>query len=455
LELKVFINMKGAAMRKVFVNAIPVLMVILTIFIFNAIASAPSTMVYQGRLADIDGNAIVGETVAIFTIYSTPDGTAADSLWAEEIMITSDIQGVFTTELGLTVPLSTTVFDGSVRYMGIKVGEDSEMSPRQLLASAPYAINSNISSGSIYNAQINAAAAIAASKISGTAATLNATQKFTGTNTFFDSSLIVSQYGVKIGDNDVPSYNETLLKISRNYNHSSSYMYGIWDEISTTGTGPLVGNYIRAASSATSAGTMYGIYVNVDGTGTNYASYFNGYGTGDYAGYFYGNVSVVGTLSKSAGSFKIDHPLDPTNKYLCHSFVESPDMMNVYNGNIVTDRSGYAVVDLPDYFNALNKDFRYQLTVIGDFAQAIVAEEINGNQFTIRTDKPSIKVSWQVTGIRKDAFAEQNRIQVEIDKPAIEKGKYLHPEAYQLGEEMQIHYQMNKEAQKANGEDHE
>lgn len=49
-----------------------------------------------------------------------------------------------------------------------------------------------------------------------------------------------------------------------------------------------------------------------------------------------GNVAVQNTLSKGGGSFKIDHPLDPENKYLYHSFVESPDMMNVYNGNITT-----------------------------------------------------------------------------------------------------------------------
>ena len=45
-----------------------------------------------------------------------------------------------------------------------------------------------------------------------------------------------------------------------------------------------------------------------------------------------GNLDVTGTISKGGGTFKIDHPLDPTNKYLYHSFVESPDMMNIYNG---------------------------------------------------------------------------------------------------------------------------
>jgi hypothetical protein len=153
-----------------------------------------------------------------------------------------------------------------------------------------------------------------------------------------------------------------------------------------------------------------------------------GISTDGYAGVFSGKALVTGTLAKGGGSFKIDHPLDPANKYLYHSFVESPDMMNVYNGNVVTDSRGEAVITLPAYFGALNRDFRYQLTVVGQFAQAIVAKKIAGNRFSIKTDKPDVEVSWQVTGIRQDAFANANRIPVEEEKPAAERGLYLHPE---------------------------
>ncbi|MDX2198591.1 MAG: hypothetical protein SF069_06415 [Phycisphaerae bacterium] len=149
-----------------------------------------------------------------------------------------------------------------------------------------------------------------------------------------------------------------------------------------------------------------------------------------YAGYFNGRVNVTGTLSKGGGSFKIDHPLDPENKYLLHSFVESPDMMNIYNGNIVTDSNGSATVTLPDWFGALNRDFRYQLTPIGSFSRAMVSQEVNGNRFVIRTEQPNVKVSWQVTGIRRDAFANANRIPVEEEKPIELRGTYLHPQAF-------------------------
>ena len=93
-----------------------------------------------------------------------------------------------------------------------------------------------------------------------------------------------------------------------------------------------------------------------------------------------------------------------------------------------TDGAGVAVVRLPDYFDALNRDFRYQLTVIGRFARAIVAEEIADGRFVIRTDEPRVKVSWQVTGVRRDPYAERHRIEVERDKPPAMRGRYLHPE---------------------------
>jgi len=163
------------------------------------------------------------------------------------------------------------------------------------------------------------------------------------------------------------------------------------------------------------------------------------------AGFFFGNVSVAGSLSKGSGSFKIDHPLDPANKYLYHSFVESPDMMNIYNGNITTDEKGEATVALPEYFEALNRDFRYQLTVLGTFAQAIVADKIKGNRFVIRTTDPNVEVSWQVTGIRKDALANKHRIQVEVDKPDNERGFYLYPELFNQTEERSVEWVRNPE----------
>jgi hypothetical protein len=148
-------------------------------------------------------------------------------------------------------------------------------------------------------------------------------------------------------------------------------------------------------------------------------------------GFFAGNLNVTGNVSKGSGSFKIDHPLDPANKYLSHSFVESPDMMNVYNGVVALDARGSAWVDLPDYFQTLNRDYRYQLTSIGAPGPNLyIAKEVSGNRFRISGGRPHARVSWQVTGIRHDAYADANRIKVEEEKPANQRGTYLHPELF-------------------------
>jgi hypothetical protein len=166
------------------------------------------------------------------------------------------------------------------------------------------------------------------------------------------------------------------------------------------------------------------------GAGAGSVGIFAEGASGYDAGLFVGDVDVSGALSKSSGSFKIDHPLDPANKYLYHSFVESPDMMNIYNGNVTTDGSETAIVSMPAWFEALNTDFHYQLTTIGQPAQAWIAAKMNNGSFTIKTSKPGVEVSWQVTGIRQDAWANAHRIQVEMEKSSEDQGHYLHPELF-------------------------
>src|SRR5206468_240048 len=119
------------------------------------------------------------------------------------------------------------------------------------------------------------------------------------------------------------------------------------------------------------------------------------------------------------------------NKYLLHSFVESPDMKNIYDGTTTLNAHGQAVVELPDWFDALNKDFRYQLTAIGAPGPNLyIAEEISGNQFKIAGGQPGMKVSWQVTATRQDAWANAHRIPVEQAKSVEERGSYIHPELF-------------------------
>ncbi|MGE5848120.1 MAG: hypothetical protein ACM34O_15460, partial [Ignavibacteria bacterium] len=194
----------------------------------------------------------------------------------------------------------------------------------------------------------------------------------------------------------------------------------------------------------------YGI-LGYHNPGNNSGAGVYGYGAsgidwGDYAGWFDGSVQVTaylyaGGLSVSGDkNFKIDHPLDPANKYLIHSCVESSERMNIYNGNIITDANGFASVELPAYFQPLNTDYRYQLTTIGQQAQAWIETEIRNNRFTIKTDKPNVKVSWQVTGVRNDEYAKQHPFSAVREKEERNKGKYLAPELFGQPKEKGIYY---------------
>ena len=114
---------------------------------------------------------------------------------------------------------------------------------------------------------------------------------------------------------------------------------GLWGEATVAGSAEVHGVHGRAGNGDFNIGVLGEASGS---TGVRYGVYSNG------------DMHVQGTLSKTGGSFRIDHPLDPENKELWHSFVESPDMMNIYNGNVVTDSDGYAIVTMPDWFPMLS-----------------------------------------------------------------------------------------------------
>jgi hypothetical protein len=154
--------------------------------------------------------------------------------------------------------------------------------------------------------------------------------------------------------------------------------------------------------------------------GTAFAVYIDGLG----------NLAADGTISGAAKNFRIDHPLDPANKFLNHTSIESSEMLNLYTGNAVLGADGSATVSLPEWFTALNRDFRYQLTPVGRFAQLYIAEEVTANKFRIAGGRAGMKVSWQITGVRHDAYAKAHPMVVEPEKQGDERGHYLHPDAF-------------------------
>jgi hypothetical protein len=451
-------------------------------FLFSSLvyAGVPRMINYQGKLTDVKGG-LLNKTVKIdFTIYNQQIYGVA--LWTETHPAVQCEKGVFQVLLGSRNPIPDTVFTGAIRYLGIEVNDGGEMSPRQMMLSVPYAYRSLYSDTAKYAAYVP----IEAIGGSGTAGYV---PKFTASTTLGNSALYETGSRIGIGTTTPDTYSKLHVQHNDRYagyftsnnldrntcvlysrytgsgNYNATAVWGMSQPAYGYGFGGVFyGGYMGVLAQATgsgsgsqtglwgygagSSGSNIGVYGYAHGTGTNYGVFGRAHDGTAWAGYFDGNAKVVGTLTKGGGSFQIDHPLDPENKYLFHSFVESPDMMNVYNGNVILDANGEATVELPAYFEALNGDFRYQLTCIGGFAPVYVAQEISGNQFTIAGGEPGMKVSWQVTGIRHDKFAEANRIQVEVDKPAEEQGKYLHPEAYKLGEEYDIHYEQYKQMKK-------
>jgi len=128
-------------------------------------------------------------------------------------------------------------------------------------------------------------------------------------------------------------------------------------------------------------------------------------------------------------------PLSISSRHAC---TEGPEPLNVYSGNIILDVNGETWVDLPSYFQEINKDFRYQLTPIGNPSVLYIAEEISNNRFKIGGGTPGMKVSWRVEGVSNDLWNRQHKKPVEEEKPALMQGKYLHPELFGQPKELAI-----------------
>ncbi len=392
-----------------------ILVLLLFVLCFVAArAGAPQTINFQGKFTLQSGAPLVGNKSIIYRLFSTETG--GTPLWVENQSAYIE-DGLISSILGRITPLSFVNFSQQL-YLEVENSTDFIIYPRIALSSVPSAIMSqSISLPYADSAATPSTVFQIKNLIEGDAIT-GKSMGNTGVLGGFDVGVFGSSFAGNSGT--LGAYDAGATGTNGEYPGFKGYL--------GTTTAGVVGIYGDSIPTAPTFG-----YLGND----NYAvggEHINGnwgfIGGADKAAYFEGRVVVTGTLEKLGGSFKIDHPLDPENKYLAHSFVESPDMKNLYDGIAVLGDDGSATVVLPDWFAALNKDYRYQLTSIGAWAPVYVAEEIANNRFTISGGKPGQKVSWQVTGTRRDAWAEQNRIVVESEKPQSEKGKYLAPKAY-------------------------
>lgn len=205
------------------------------------------------------------------------------------------------------------------------------------------------------------------------------------------------------------------------------------------------GMFFAAGASANTTclqGSYSGAAGNYDGVGV-YGIFtpnpLYGYGVLGQ-GNWYGLYAIGDSGATGVKTFQIDHPLDPENKYLRHYSMESPEVLNMYRGNVNLDANGEAVVTLPAYFDEININFSYHLTPIGAQANLYVKEEIQGNQFKIAGGQPNQKISWQVFAERNDLYIQNNPVKKmpEIDKKPEDKGLYLQPELYNQPESRSI-----------------
>ena len=399
------------------------------------------TIPYPGRLAG-DAGQPVAEGAYDFTFALYDAETGGESLWSEVQEDVAVQDGAFSVLLGDVEPIPAVLLDGDERWLAVGVRGPREsgftaLTPRQRLSAASRVAPAGPATPALTG--LTCAHTHEGETWSATGGTQGLHLSSQGgyalegwssgnigvlgistSSAVFMPSGMTGLYG--IGDNyGVQGYGNHGAYFSGSDDHQDLILGGSVGRINTD---PSDGNSQLYLSSN---GDVTIKLDNDSGGGGANVLYIRSRGHEIARMDDTGNLTIQGSLTKSGGGFKIDHPLDPENQYLNHSFVESPDMMNIYNGNVTLDANGEAWVELLDWFEALNKDFRYQLTCIGGFAPVYVAQEIQDNRFRIAGGTPGMKVSWQVTGIRHDSYAEAHPIPVEEEKPPEEQGTYLHP----------------------------
>jgi hypothetical protein len=133
--------------------------------------------------------------------------------------------------------------------------------------------------------------------------------------------------------------------------------------------------------------------------------------------YTTGSIRTLRKASHASAGFVIDHPSAPDRRTLSHSVVESDTRKNIYDGTATADSDGYAVVNLPEWFEKVNRDIHYQLTPLeGPAPNLHVAQGVQRDSFVIGGAQPRQRICWQVTGVRADQWALQHPFEVEGDK---------------------------------------
>lgn len=425
-------------------------------------AGVTSKHIANGTIANDDINASAAISVGkisgtAMNLTSTQFASGAKTFSGETYFGDSTLHANYS---GIVV--GTRAFSPSLSYLMLLSRDVNTTSSRYGL----YAEIDNATTGTVYGVRGRASSATAGAANAGTVYGVYGSAVSDGANRYGVYAIGDARTGTITTGNSHGVYASAtdgdVAYGLKSYAASATSGFGLYCEVTGNSGGTGSHNYVHDnGSGSASIGTNNHVFNNANngygvagtangnsniGYGVFGASYSNGT---NWAGYFSGDVNVTGTIVKSAAKTLIDHPLDPDNMNLILTGVDSPEMVVKTSGNAVTNSAGEATVVLPGYFAAMAGNFRYQLTVIGQFAQAIVGEEISGNQFRIKTDKPGVKVSWEVTGERTDSYAKANRPTPEVTKSAEQQGRYRHPETFGKSPERSVDYPMLQELNKA------
>jgi len=211
--------------------------------------------------------------------------------------------------------------------------------------------------------------------------------------------------------------------------------FGVLAQVSADTGGAFGAEFSASANGGNTVAGVLGV-AGGNGSGTKIGVYGSSSGPGPlWAGYFAGNVTVAGALSKGSGSFLIDHPLDPANKTLRHNLVESPEHLCLYRGTTGLDGAGS--VELPDYFAALTDEANatVHLTPVGERPEATGYRWNDGHTAFDVFGSPGGEVAYLVLAARDDPVIHQLGRPVEEEKGGdhldqLGQGEFLYPEAF-------------------------
>jgi hypothetical protein len=390
----------------------------------EATASSGNTYGMYGRASSSSGIGVFGEATATSGstrgVVGRSSSTSGVGVLGEATATSGSVYGVqgrSSSTSGVGVFGEATATSGSV--YGVQ-GRSSSTSGVGVLGEA------TATSGSVYGVQGRS------SSTSGAGVFGEATA--TSGNTYGIVGRASSTSGVGVLGEATATSGNTYGGLFQNPSSSGIGVYGYAQ--ATTGT-----NFGVVGRSESPSGRGV-VGVAEASTGTNYGvlgrtnSSANGWGV-----YANGRLGASGTKS-----FQIDHPLRPETHFLNHFCIEAPEPYNLYRGTVTLDAQGEAWVQLPDYFEAINRDASYHLTPIGAAMPNLhVAVEIQGNRFKIAGGAPFKKVSWEVKAVRNDPWVQQYGYQTEQEKPKEYQGLYLHPELYGQPKERGVFYMLRAE----------